>query len=149
MANIGQVLRDEIVRLCRREIRRQLSGLQRASRAHRRNLAVIKRQQAALARLANELTKRHQKHVDSAKIEPPAPLRFRADGFRALRKRLGLSAEQMGRLLGVSGQSVYAWEQRRSTPRQAQLTAIAAARSMGKREALARLASQVRKSPRS
>jgi DNA-binding transcriptional regulator YiaG len=148
VANIGRVLRDEIVRLCRREIRHQISGLQRVSRTHRRDIAALKRQQAALDRVAKELTKRLQKRIDPAKIESTAPLRFRADGFSALRKRLGLSAEQMGKLLGVSGQSVYAWEHKRSTPRRSQLPAIAAARSMGKREAIVRLATQGRKSLR-
>jgi DNA-binding transcriptional regulator YiaG len=42
-------------------------------------------------------------------------------------------------LIGASGQSVYKWEEGKSRPRQKNLTAIAAIRSIGKKEALARL----------
>lgn len=57
-----------------------------------------------------------------------------------MRARLDLSAEDFGRLVGVSSQSVYNWEQEKSRPRPAQVAAIAAVRTIGKREALARLA---------
>lgn len=66
-------------------------------------------------------------------------LRFRAGGFAKLRQRLGLSASDLGKLLGVSAQSVYHWEQGKSRPRASQLQAIAAVRGIGKREAAARL----------
>jgi transcriptional regulator with XRE-family HTH domain len=58
---------------------------------------------------------------------------------RAQRKRLKLSAEDFGKLLGVSAQTVYFWEQGRTRPRKAQFAALVAARSLGRREALARL----------
>ncbi|MGZ5196264.1 MAG: hypothetical protein ACXWB8_12570 [Ramlibacter sp.] len=43
-------------------------------------------------------------------------------------------------MLGVSGQSIYKWEEGKTRPRASQLPAIAALRKMGKREANARLA---------
>ena len=57
-----------------------------------------------------------------------------------LRDRLGLSAERFGKLIGVTGQSIYAWEAGRSVPRAKQLEAIAALRGIGKKEVRARLA---------
>jgi hypothetical protein len=42
--------------------------------------------------------------------------------------------------MGVSGQSIYKWETGKATPRAAQLKAIAATRTLGKREVAARLA---------
>lgn len=140
MPNIASVLRDEITRLCRRELRKQTATLQKASVTHRRDIAALKRQQASLERTAKELNRHFQKTAIAPKVAKSGkPLRFRVDGFKALRKKLGLSAEQMGKLLGVSGQSIYAWEQKRSTPRRSQLPAIAVVRAMGKREAVARL----------
>jgi len=79
--------------------------------------------------------------LDEEVGEREAKLRFRASGFATLRKKLGLSAAEMGRLLGVSGQSVYHWETGKATPRRTQLPAIAAVRKLGKREAQAKLAS--------
>lgn len=75
---------------------------------------------------------------------PAAPeegprLRFRASGFATLRKKLGLTAKQMGLLVGVSALTVYKWEHGTSKPRAKQLSAIAATRSLGKREAMAQL----------
>ena len=65
--------------------------------------------------------------------------RFSAKGLAAQRQRLGLSAAEMASLLGVSGQSVYRWEQGKSRPRATQMPAISAMRTMGKREAAYRL----------
>lgn len=60
-------------------------------------------------------------------------------GFAALRKKLGISAAEMGKLLGVSAQSVYHWESGKTKPRASQLQAIAAVRKMGKRAVAAKL----------
>ncbi len=73
------------------------------------------------------------------KKEPATALRFRAGGFATLRKKLGLSAEQMGKLINVSAQSVYHREAEKSRPRASQLPAIAAARKLNKKEAWAKL----------
>lgn len=66
--------------------------------------------------------------------------RFRAHGFAALRKKLGLSAADMGKLLGVSPQTIYHWEKGQAKPRANQLQGIAEVRKLGKRSAAARLA---------
>ena len=62
------------------------------------------------------------------------------EGFASLRKKLGLSAVDMSKLLGVSAQSVYHWETCKSMPRASQLQAISAARKMGKKAVAAKLA---------
>jgi DNA-binding transcriptional regulator YiaG len=133
MPNIGQVLRDEIARISRRECRKQSSVLQRASAAYRRDIAALKREIATMRREMKKTAASKSAAVQA----PPAEgkLRFRADGFRTLRQRLGLSAAQLGKLLGVSEQSVYNWEAKTATPRSSHLPAIARLRSMGKREA--------------
>jgi DNA-binding transcriptional regulator YiaG len=66
-------------------------------------------------------------------------MRFVAKGLRSQRNRLGLSAAEFGKLVGVSAQSVYNWERKLATPRPGQLTSLAALRGIGKREAHARL----------
>ena len=66
-------------------------------------------------------------------------VRFRVGGFASLRKKLGLSAAEMGKLIGVSAQSVYHWETGKTKPRASQLTAISAVRKMGKKEVAAKL----------
>lgn len=138
MPNIGTILKNEISRLARREIKQQTATLHKAAASYRRDIAALKRSIAALERTAKAQDKQLQKTAPVV-AEPDAALRFRADGFKTLRAKLGLSAEQVGKLLGVSAQAVYTWETKRSTPRRAQLPAIAALRKMGKREAAAKL----------
>ena len=57
----------------------------------------------------------------------------------ARRERLKLSAEAYGRLMGVSGLTIYQWEYGRSRPRKGMLAKLVAARDIGRREALHRL----------
>ena len=52
----------------------------------------------------------------------------------------------MALLLGVSGQSVYKWEDGKARPRASQLPAIASVRSMGKKQVAAKLAKLAEKS---
>jgi DNA-binding transcriptional regulator YiaG len=67
-------------------------------------------------------------------------VRFSARSVKAQRNRLGLSAADYGKLVGVSGLTIYSWEHEKSRPRKAQLAALIAVRGIGKREALLKLA---------
>ena len=141
MPNIGAVLREEIVRVCRKEIRQQVEPVRKASAAYRREIAALKRKLATLERQAAALAKQTTKRVpEAAATDSDRPMRFVAKGLLSLRARLGLSAEDFARLMGVSGQSVYNWEKGKTIPRKEQLVALASLRGIGKREAEARLA---------
>jgi DNA-binding XRE family transcriptional regulator len=66
-------------------------------------------------------------------------MRFSAKGLQSHRSRLGLSASEFGKLLGVSAQTIYNWEHEAARPRDEQLGKLAGLRGIGKREAVARL----------
>jgi DNA-binding transcriptional regulator YiaG len=140
MSNIGAALKQEIVRLARRELRIHAQPLQKASAQYRRDIAALKRQVATLERQATLLQRRV---LDKPSTAPPGEsatkVRFVAKGLKSHRERLGLSAADYGTLVGVSAQSVYNWEQGNATPRSGQLQTIAALRGVGKREAQRRL----------
>jgi DNA-binding transcriptional regulator YiaG len=70
---------------------------------------------------------------------PDRPVRFVSKGLKSMRKRLGLSAAQLAKLVGVSEQSVYNWETKKAVPRREQFATIIALRGIGKREAHQRL----------
>ena len=141
MANFATALKAEVVRLARREIRGQTLALQKASAAHRRQIAALRRQVVALERKAKTLVKNSARAapVAAAADGEGSSVRFVAKGLKSLRGRLGLSAGELGRLLGVSGQSVYNWENQKAVPRRAQVQALAQLRGLGKREVQARL----------
>lgn len=137
MSSLGSALKNEITRLARKEIRAQVEPLKKANSAHRREIAELKRQVAQLARQAKAGSR---VAPVAAEEQEPATTRFVAKGLRSLRARLGLSASDFGRLAGASGQSVYNWESGKAVPRKSQLAVLAGLRSIGKREAQARLA---------
>jgi DNA-binding transcriptional regulator YiaG len=140
MPNVASVLKDEILRLARKEIREQTSTLKKMSARYRTDIAEMKRQVADLQRTVALLEQQALKDIPSQVTKADAEgVRFTAKGLRSQRERLGLSAANYGKLVGVSGQTVYNWEGEISRPRKQQLAAIAAVRSMSKKEAQARL----------
>lgn len=139
MASIGSLLKVEIIRLARREIRSEVEPFKKASAAHRRHIAALKRQIAVLQRQVKVASRRTGTSAAAESDDAAPGTRFVAKGLKSLRARLGLSAEELGKLLDVSGQSVYNWEQKKTVPRAAQLGKIAGLRSLGKRDVRARL----------
>jgi DNA-binding transcriptional regulator YiaG len=144
MPNIAALLKTEISRLSRKEIRKEVQTLRAASTAYRREIAALKRALASLERRTKQMGKTlpSQADADGAPIEKQT--RFIAKGLRSLRTRLGLSAPDLARLIGVSTQSIYNWELKKASPRSAQVSAITALRSIGKKEAQERLETMTR-----
>jgi DNA-binding transcriptional regulator YiaG len=138
MPNIGSILKAEITRLARKEVKAQTDQLRKSSALYRRDIAALKRQVTDLQRqlAAVSKTSKRAQPVESTEF---TKARFSAKGLKTHRARLGLSAGDYGRLAGVSGQSIYGWEQGKTVPRQPQVAALAALRGLGKREATARL----------
>ena len=140
MPNITVVLREEISRLARKEIKNQTEALRKASVEYRKKIAEMKRQISDLERKVKSLEKQGPKTAQPRAGEDEEGIfRFSARGLRSNRKRLGLSASDYGKLIGVTGQTVYKWEQEATRPRRQQVAALAGLRRMGKKEAIARL----------
>lgn len=145
MSSFADQLKSEIARIARKEIRAETRALKKANSQYRADIAALKRRLADLERAQARLSRKAGQAPAQARAaadegSPAQGLRFRVAGFASLRKKLGLSAAEMGKLIGVSAQSVYHWETAKSRPRAAQLVAIAAVRKLGKREVAARLA---------
>ncbi len=147
MPNMATVLKEEISRLARKQIRSETASLKKASSQHRRDIAELKRQvsnlQGKVARLEKQVL--HNVPAKAAGADAEG-LRFTAKGLCSQRKRLGLSAADYGALVGVTGQTIYSWEKGLSRPRKRQLPALASIRPLGKREARARLEQLTRRS---
>lgn len=140
MPNIGAVLKDEISRVARKIVRSETSVIKRASAQYRREIAHLKRQVTNLLSRVSLVEKKVLKEVPTQVTEADTKkLRFTAKGLLAQRKRLGLSAVEYGKLVGVSSLTIYSWEKGTSRPRKTLLSVLASIRQMGKKEALARL----------
>src|SRR5688572_6640946 len=105
MPNLTTALNDQIRRLARREIAAQTRSTRRLTAQYRRDIAALKRHVAALQRSVAFLERQEKRRATTP--QPLAPkaegTRFRADGLKSHRRRLGLSAEDFGRLVGASG----------------------------------------------
>ena len=134
MPNFASALKDEVLRLARKEVRKEVEGLRKATAKYRSEVAGLKRSVAVLEKQVSRSEKKNSKIVAPVtEGEVTTRHRYSAERFAAQRQKLGLSAGDMGILVGVSAQTVYNWEAGKSRPRPQQLAAIAAVRAMGKR----------------
>lgn len=140
MPNIAAILKQEICRLAKKEVKAYTNTTKQAVAKYRTDIAELKRevqnQRKQLARVAASAQGHEQA---SAEEDPLGGARYSSRSVRAQRQRLGLSAECYGRLVGVSGLTIYNWEHDKARPRKAQLAALIAIRGIGKREASQRL----------
>lgn len=136
MSTFAEQLKNEIARIARKETRADSKQVKKASAQYRAEIAALKRRIAILESAVSRLLKQQQPKGAVAKVEDSGPaLRFRVAGFASLRKKLGMTAHEMAKLLGVSAQSVYHWETGKSRPRASQLQTISAVRKLSKKEA--------------
>lgn len=143
MTNLASVLKAEIARVARKELRVETESLKKTVAAQRSEIAALKRRTSELEKAVKALMRSADKPVRAAvpanEEGDAGQFRFRASGMASNLKRLGLSADEFGLLVGASGQSVYLWESGTTKPRPQNLAAIAALRGVGKREVAARL----------
>jgi DNA-binding transcriptional regulator YiaG len=137
MPNIATVLKNEISRIARREIKADTEGLKKQSSKYRSEIAALKRQILDLQKSFRGLAADSRSTTVKVAREEvgKSALRFRSKGFAAHRQRLGLSAAQAGALLGVSGQTIYHWEAGKAKPRASQMPRIDALRKLTKKRA--------------
>jgi DNA-binding transcriptional regulator YiaG len=132
MPKLATVLKDEITRLARKEVRAESLPMRKAAVQSRTDINALKRRVAALEKQVASLSKAATiKKTETA--SDPATIRFSSKGFGTLRRRLGLSAAEMGFLLDASDQSIYKWE-RGVRPRPNQMPKIATLRKMSKQQ---------------
>ncbi len=140
MPNIASILKAEITRIARKEIRTEVEGLKKVVSGQRSEIAALKRRAQSLEQLIKRLGKAGPRPTQEPDAQPTKALRFSAKGLAKQRQRLELSAEAIGMLVGASGQSVYNWEAGKARPRTNHLTAIAALRTLSKKQAASVLA---------
>ena len=141
MADLAGALREEIRRLARKETKAQTDAMKKSVVQYRHDIAELKRQlrdqEKRLAFL--EARERQRLGQPSADNGVATGARFSARSVKGQRERLGLSAKDYSRLVGVSALTIYNWENGRTRPQKAQLAALVDLRGINKREALARL----------
>ena len=138
MPNIGAVLKEEVQRLARKEVRavvnplkKRVAELTRTNAALRRTVPALQR---TVARLEAEAKARQLQAVQSGAKEPKGT-RLGPRSIAAQRKRLGLSRKEFGALAGVSSNTIYLWETGEVSPRENSRAVLVGLRKLGAREA--------------
>ena len=145
MSTLMAVMKDEIRRIARKEIRAATAGLKKDQTTFRKAVAGLRRQTKEHRSTIRQLLQVATKQAKMAAMAPEAAegnkFRVTAKGVRAMRKKLKLSQAQFGKLVGVSGNTVLKWEHG-SGPlkfRSQTRRALRAIRGLGIREARLRL----------
>ncbi len=139
MPSIAAVLKQEITRLARKEVKMQTEAIRSANAHYRRDIAQLKRQVVGLLKQVAYLEQQERKRAAKGTPVAIAEGRRSAHGLKTHRERVGLSAADYSQLVGVTAQTVYSWEQGKSKPRDEQLAALLAVKDLGQREAWNRL----------
>lgn len=139
MANIATVLKEEIARVARKELRSETLKLKKASIQYRSEIASLKRRVVELERHVKSLARGAAATTIKKVAVPTDRMRITAKGISTLRQRLGFSAADLGFMVGVTAQSIYNWESGTSHPKEQQVAAMTTLRGMKKRDVIALL----------
>ena len=141
MPNIASILKQEIARVARKEVRHEIAALKKATANHRSEIAALKRRVTEAERKPRAAQPKSSSSAAPAANDASTPegLRFSAKGLLAHRSRLGLSAAELGLLLGVSTQTIYNWEGGKVRPHCKLLPTLVALRTVGKKATTAHL----------
>ncbi|MEO5736366.1 MAG: helix-turn-helix transcriptional regulator [Variovorax sp.] len=149
MSNIASVLKSEISRVARKEIRSEMETLRKASVHHRSAIAALRRQVDVLQKDLRRMSK-EKIRVNAAPPPTAAPAangeaadgpqrRFSASRLAAHRAKLGVSGATYGKPVGIGGQTIYNWEQGRSRPNAQQIRQLAILKLMSSTAALKKM----------
>ena len=137
MPNLQSVLRQEIRRFARKEVRSELEATKKAVAQHRREITELRRRNKALEQTVSYLQSRETKRLKAgpSRAEPPEGTRFSVPSLKAQRRKSGLSQEDYASLVGVSKQTIYNWESGMTKPGGEHVATLVSLRGIGKREA--------------
>lgn len=142
MPNLAALLKVEILRLAKKEVRAAVVPLRKLVITLRNDVQMLKRERSALQKEVTRLSRGGVRPAVAEGSEAVASReRLTSAGIKSLRKRLGLSAAQLGVLVEASGQSIYKWEDG-VHPRKAQMSKLIELRGMGKKQVRALLESK-------
>lgn len=114
MSKIALVMKDEITRIARKEVKLLHDPLKKQVAAQRKLIIELKRQLGErtkqLQAVVNEITRGAPSKASPQVNRSPASDKFSAKAFAATRKRLKFTQDEMAKALGVSPQTIYNWE---------------------------------------
>ncbi|MDI6754140.1 MAG: helix-turn-helix domain-containing protein [Thermodesulfobacteriota bacterium] len=145
MGKIENIVKSEIVRLAKREVRAAFFPLRREVHRMRLNLSRLSKNFISLDRLAKEQVRQgdSKKLKMETNLEQAKAARFTPERIRLLRKKLGISQKDLAVLAGVSMGAVASWEKGKFHPKLEKKATLVAIRKLRKRDVKKILTSKV------
>ena len=134
MANIQQLLNEEIRRLARKEVIAVEKELKSQLVELRKTVSELKNRIKTLEKANASLQASAPQTVEEPAEENLKAVRVTPERITQWREKLGLKRAQYAKLLDVSPLSVTHWESGSTVPRETQKRRIAELRDLGKRE---------------
>jgi DNA-binding transcriptional regulator YiaG len=145
MSNIAKVLKAEIMRISRKEVKGATQGIGKSNTWLRKVVADLKKRLLLLEKENKRLVVTMKKYQIESPEKPDQEegkkARLTSRGIRSLRKKLRLSQLDFGKLLGTTAHCVYLWEKKDGalSLRDRTKAAILSIRVLGAKEAREKL----------
>lgn len=113
MPDVAKVLKEEIQRIAKKEVKAATTGLHKDTVQLKRTAADLKRRVAKLERDNRRLVagaERNRQAAIETTGDEVGKARITAKAIRTTRAKLGLSQAEFAKLLDVNPQTVYQWE---------------------------------------
>lgn len=138
MPNLSSLLKAEISRISRKEIKASVKSVKNSNADLKKNIADLKKRVLALESQIKKLQPLFPAQ-EKADVSPEAMEKasFSSRNIKALRTRLGISQGDFAKLLGVSSQAVYMMENKggKLRLRQNTIKKLLAIKDIGRKEA--------------
>jgi DNA-binding transcriptional regulator YiaG len=135
MAKLESIIKSEIQRLAKHEVRAVFRPLRKEVWGIRLKLGDLLKAFVPLNRWAKELSESRSKETKlAASPDEVKASRFTPERIRHLRMKLGISQRELGVLIGASIGAVLSWEKGKFKPQGEKKAALVALRKVRKRE---------------
>jgi DNA-binding transcriptional regulator YiaG len=140
MAKIESIIKSEIQRLAKHEVRSVFLPLRRDVWEMKLKLSNLIKSFTVLDRFAREISKAKSAEPKlEASPEEVKASRITPERIRSLRKKLGISQREVGVLVGATIGAVASWEKGKFKPKGEKKAALVALRKLRKRDVRKRL----------
>ena len=136
MGKLEGIIKEEIIRLAKREMRAKFVPLRRDVRSLKITVSQLRKSVAGLQRLVSQQEKQMgSKPFLEATPEDLKTARISPRLIRSLRKHLRVSQRELAKLVGVTVGAVFQWEKGKFEPKDDKKKILIGLRKLGRREA--------------
>jgi DNA-binding transcriptional regulator YiaG len=136
MGKLEGIIKDEIVRLAKREMRMKFVPLRRDVLSLKLTVSQLRKSVSSLQKFVSQQEKQMgPKPFPGVTPEDMKKARFSPRLIKSLRKHLGVSQREMAKLAGVTVGAVFKWEKGKFEPRDDKKKILIGLRKFGRQEA--------------